>query len=90
VAADLVALGRLEPEELVRAAKTYPIAVVQRSGWILDHVATLTSTSIVTDPLVEVARARVEPTPLDAGGPRSGELDLRWNILVNTDVEPDL
>jgi len=90
VAADLVALGQLEPEELVRAAKTYPIAVVQRSGWILDHVATLTNTSIVTDPLVEVARARVEPTALDAGGPRSGELDLRWNILVNTDVEPDL
>lgn len=90
VAADLIASGRLEPDEVVRAAGSYPVAVVQRCGWILDHVARLIGVPIVTDSLAALARARVEPAALAAGGPRSGDLDRRWNVLVNADVEPDL
>lgn len=90
VAADLVSAGHLDPEKLIRAAGTYPLAVVQRTGWILDHVVRYIDSEIVTEPLMKLAHRRSEPTPLDAGGPRSGELDPRWNVLVNTDVEPDL
>jgi predicted transcriptional regulator of viral defense system len=90
VAAELVVLGRLDPEQLVRVAKMYSVAVIQRSGFILDYVAHMAEASIATDRLVEVAQKRTEPTPLDAGGARSGELDGRWNVLVNADIEPDL
>jgi predicted transcriptional regulator of viral defense system len=90
VAADLIASGRLAPDEIARAARRYPVAVVQRCGWILDHVAGLIGATIATDCLAELAQVRVAPTALDAGGPRSGELDRRWNVLVNTDLEPDL
>ncbi|MHB1598441.1 MAG: type IV toxin-antitoxin system AbiEi family antitoxin domain-containing protein [Acidimicrobiales bacterium] len=90
VAADLVSSGHLDFRKLTRAATTYPLAVVQRTGWLSDHVARHLGTEIETDSLMTIARRRSEPTPLDAGGPRSGELDARWNVLVNTDVEPDL
>ncbi len=90
VVADLLSLGRLRSENLIDAAVTYPVSVVQRCGWILDQSSLLTGMSIVTDRLAEIARERVEPTPLEAGGRRSGRLDRRWNVVVNTDIEPDL
>ena len=89
VAADLIASG-LAPDEVARAAGSYPIAVVQRCGWILDHVARLIGATIVSDSLAVLAQARVQPAALDAGGPRSGDLDPRWNVVVNADIEPDL
>lgn len=90
VAADLVAEGRLDGRALADAAASYPIAVAQRTGWLVEYVARLLVASVDTDPLALLACKRSEPTPLVAGGRRRGVLDRRWNILVNTVVEPDL
>ena len=90
VAAELVGDGRLDIQALTAAAGTYPLAVVQRAGWLVDHVAGLLGIGVDTGSLVLLAAERTEPTALAAGGRRSGALDERWNVLVNTAVEPDL
>ena len=90
VAAELVGEGRLDGHALAVAAGTYPIAVAQRTGWLLDHVARMLATSFDTWPLAKRAGERAEPTPLAASGRRAGPLDGRWNVLVNTVIEPDL
>jgi hypothetical protein len=39
---------------------------------------------------VHAAPAGREPAPLDPACPRRGHVDPRWNVRVNTVVEPDL
>ena len=90
VVGELVDDGRLDVDALALEAATYPVAVVQRSGWLIEHVAALLGTLLDLEALARVARARREPTPLSASGRRAGTLDERWNILVNVEVEPDL
>ena len=31
-----------------------------------------------------------QPTLLSSKGPRTGQVDIEWNVLVKTNVEPDL
>jgi predicted transcriptional regulator of viral defense system len=90
VAAELIGDGRLDGQALAAAASTYPIAVAQRAGWLVEYVARLLGASVDTEPLVVLAGERSEPTPLAASGRRAGTLDGRWNVLMNTVVEPDL
>ena len=69
----------------VLAAPTHS-ATARRLGWILKHVAKI-------DELDDLARDSTEkgasPSYLSQSAPRGGSLDMRWNIFVNKEVNPD-
>jgi predicted transcriptional regulator of viral defense system len=82
--------GLLSVPRLAQLATDYPAAVAQRTGWLLERVASEVGVEVDLAPLDAIARARLKPTPLAAAGTRTGPFNERWNIVVNTDVEPDL
>ena len=82
--------GLLDVARLAQLATDYPAAVSQRTGWLVERVATEVGVEVDLAPLDAIARARLKPTPLAAAGSRTGPFNERWNIVVNTDVEPDL
>ena len=88
VLSELLRDGLLDVERLAHLATDYPAAVSQRAGWLLEQVAGEIELNLA--PLAEVAHTRSKPTPLAASGPQAGQFNERWNVLVNTDVEPDL
>ncbi|MCX6536905.1 MAG: type IV toxin-antitoxin system AbiEi family antitoxin [Actinobacteria bacterium] len=90
VIAELLDTNRLSNSALAEIAGLYSVAVRQRVGWLFDSVLSHISSEFDLSALAQTINGRVEPTPLDASGQRAGHLDDRWNILVNTDVEPDL
>ncbi|MHB1090152.1 MAG: type IV toxin-antitoxin system AbiEi family antitoxin, partial [Ilumatobacteraceae bacterium] len=90
VIAELLDTGRLSNTALAEVAGLYRVAVRQRVGWLIDKVLPRVGSKFDLFALAHAVHERVEPTPLDAAGRRAGHLDSRWNILVNTDVEPDL
>lgn len=71
---------------LVEAARFYPSASVRRAGYLLETFADarLDALHASVDP------AAHEPAPLQAGGVRRGRVDQRWNLRLNTEIEPDL
>ncbi|MGI8791835.1 MAG: type IV toxin-antitoxin system AbiEi family antitoxin domain-containing protein [Acidimicrobiales bacterium] len=79
----------LDLKVLADLATTYPVAVAQRTGWLLQLVAEDTGTAVDLDALARVADQRSTPTPLEAYSPRRGNLDERWNVIVNGPIEPD-
>lgn len=72
----------LDVERLAEAAGGYPASVVQRTGWLVDYMASQLQVEVDTDPLTLVAARRPTPTPLDPSYGRSGTLDQRWNVIV--------
>ena len=90
VLSELLGDGLLNVPRLAELAKDYPAAVSQRTGWLLELVAGEIGAELDLAPLEHVAHARLKPTPLAAAGRRTGPFNGRWNIVVNTDVEPDL
>lgn len=80
----------LDFEQLSALARTYPAAVIQRAGWLLEFVAQQVGAEIQLDALQKVAARRSTPTALASHGARKGTVDERWNVIVNTNVEPDL
>jgi predicted transcriptional regulator of viral defense system len=87
VATVLAELEGLEGDELARLAAYRPLAQARRLGWLLDRFAP----TVDTAPLVLLARRpSAPPTLLEPAGARVGELDERWALIVNTDVQPDL
>jgi predicted transcriptional regulator of viral defense system len=71
---------------LVDAAAHYPSASVRRAGYLLERFADLR-----LDALHRFARPEGhEPAPFDASGPRQGPVERRWNLRLNTEIEPDL
>ncbi len=71
---------------LVEVAREYPAAALQRIGWLLQRFG-----DVALGPVEEAVRerrggqARLDPTR-----GKVGSLDARWNIRLNTTVEPDL
>ncbi|MBO0683407.1 MAG: hypothetical protein J2P45_09650 [Candidatus Dormibacteraeota bacterium] len=90
VIAELLESDQIDGPALATATATYPTAVAQRAGWLIEHVAGLIGRGIDLRPLVEVAGRRTEPTPLAPGRRRAGSFDPHWGVLVNTAVDPDL
>lgn len=90
VIAELLDTDRLSNTALAEIAGLYRVAVRQRVGWLIDSVIPHVGSEFDLSALANTVGDRTEPTPLDASGRRAGHLDDRWNILVNTDVEPDL
>lgn len=77
LAEDAVDIGRL-----AEVAAGYPVSVVQRTGWLLDHMAAQNGVAVDTELLLPLASPRTTPTPLDPSYGRSGTLDPRWNVIV--------
>lgn len=79
---------KLDPKLLAAAAGDAPQSDVQRLGWLLDRVE---QPELAEPLLAMLAGRRVQPTPLtSARDVNHAQLDPRWRVLVNDDVEPDL
>lgn len=86
---ELAQEDKLVPSKLLRVAKNmHDTATFQRLGYLLDEFGFRE----LSEPLAEWLQARdVSRVPLVTGGKRSGvPRDERWNIMVNTDIEPDV
>jgi predicted transcriptional regulator of viral defense system len=87
---EMVQDDALDLTKLADLACQYPRAAAQRTGWLLEHVASLVGASPDLEALRTVATARSTPAPLASDGPQRGPIDERWHVIVNTPVEPDL
>jgi predicted transcriptional regulator of viral defense system len=89
VLSEMLEQSLLDEQRLIEVAQVYPAAAASRLGWLLDHVAHLSEQAFHTEALSVVAKRRATPVLLVPGGPRRGHLDARWNVVINSDVEPD-
>lgn len=71
---------------LIDAARYYPSVSVRRAGYLLETFvgARLDALHRLSQPLSH------EPAPLQVGGVRRGPVDQRWNLRINSEIEPDL
>lgn len=83
VLGDMLAEQALDPDRLARGASGYPASVISRTGWLLDFMAGRLGIQFDSGALLGSAVARATPTLLDPSGPRAGEHDERWNVIVN-------
>ncbi len=80
--------AQLDPELLAAGCDRVARSDVQRLGWLLDYIEERDLAAALASAL---EGARLVPTRLSTARDASGStLDLRWRILVNDDVEPDL
>jgi predicted transcriptional regulator of viral defense system len=79
---------RLSGDLLARAAKEFPSGTARRLGYLLD----LLKADVDLTPLRRLIATRplARPAMLTPQGPRRGEQDANWGLLLNTVVEPDL
>jgi predicted transcriptional regulator of viral defense system len=87
---EIVQDDAIDVDALADLAPQYPMAVAQRTGWLLDFVSGRVGKDLELESLLRVATTRATPTPLASQGPRRGPIDDRWNVIVNSSVEPDL
>ncbi|MHB1860944.1 MAG: type IV toxin-antitoxin system AbiEi family antitoxin domain-containing protein [Solirubrobacteraceae bacterium] len=86
VATVLGDLEGLDGEHIARLAARRPVAVMRRLGWLLDNCAQ----EVDTDPLAQAARRPTAgATLLEPSEGRAGPVDVRWALILNTEVEPD-
>jgi predicted transcriptional regulator of viral defense system len=89
VLSEMVADNAIAADTLAKIATTYPAAVAQRTGWLLEFVAQRIGVTFDLAALRD-AITRTTPAPLASHGPRRGPVDDTWNVIVNTVIEPDL
>ena len=88
VVGSLLMDGSLDPVALASVGAKYPVAVAQRSGYVIDFMAGETGVEFDTARLQAlVADSRYRH--LSSGG-GSGRHDPRWHVVVNADIEHDL
>jgi len=88
VLAELAGEDQLQPQRLAEAAEHFSLAAVRRLGFLLDATGRADLTSMLHD-LAE-QRRHFPPDPVAPDSLVAGEVDARWRLRVNTDVEPDL
>lgn len=89
VATVLVELHEQRPlrePEMLGVAGLYPGGSVRRVGYLLERFCGMRLDGVHA----LAAPAGREPAPLDPSGPRRGHVDKRWNVRLNTEIEPDL
>ena len=87
VATILAELPDLDGPRIAALAKHRTRADARRLCWLLSlvrHNVNLRALTILADP------NHGQPTLLASNKPRIGQVDNDWNVLVNTNVEPDL
>lgn len=88
VIGDLLFDTAIDLERLAAAAAGYPTAVAQRVGYLVEFMANEIGVTVDLEALDEVL-AEAPYVALDPHGPREGERDRRWRVIVNTDIEHD-
>lgn len=78
----------LDVQALAVVADGYPASVGQRVGWLLDFMAEHLGVQAVTEPLHR-GLSRSAAVMLDPSGPREGQVDERWNVIVNEEPQPE-
>jgi predicted transcriptional regulator of viral defense system len=74
-------------EILVETASHYPVAAIRRLGWLIENF----TAEIHMDSLYAHTESRATPpTKLLPSSSHRGRLDRRWNMYINTEVNPDL
>ena len=73
-------------KDVLADARLFPKAAVRRLGWILDHVVEVSDLRELSD----FCSGSSEPAMLSPGGPRTGSIDKRWNIIENRRIEADI
>jgi predicted transcriptional regulator of viral defense system len=87
VATVILEIGEIDVPQLTRLASARSRSVVRRLGWLLDQFRD----DLDLEPLRKVALpGGGYPTRLVRSLPARGPIDPRWNVQVNSDVEPDL
>ena len=78
---------RIDPQELVVAARTAPIPWAQRLGYLLEQTGAGAQATALKDHVRRTARQAV---PLLPGASRvDARRDPDWKVIVNADVEPE-
>lgn len=89
VIGDLLDGGKLNEQPLVDLAPSYPMRVVQRAGYLIEHMAREIGSPVNFDRLAEMVSGNVL-APLDPRQNADGEHDQRWRVVVNAEIEHDL
>lgn len=74
-------------DDVLAAAPAHSAAAARRLRWILEHVAEIGG---LDDPARAYMEKSAAPSYLSPNAPRGGSLDMRWNIFVNKEVDPDI
>jgi predicted transcriptional regulator of viral defense system len=83
----LAELAPFDGKTLAGLAVARPRSTIRRLGWLLEFL----EADVELKTLRKLAEPKTgSPTDLRAGAPRRGQIDPRWNIRINTDVQPDL
>jgi predicted transcriptional regulator of viral defense system len=79
----------MKPAALSKIAKQYPnTAAIQRLGYVLEHVA---ETDKLSDTIHKALGKRtIFPVPLSPQKGKKGEIDSKWKIIKNMEIETDL
>ncbi len=85
---ELTESAHLDPPNLARLAGEFSATAVRRLGYLLSFVDAPVDTTTLE--LAVKAMPLPRPALLDPKLPRHGATDPMWDIIVNTDVEPDL
>ncbi len=80
--------GSLDPAALASVGAIYPVAVAQRSGYVIDFMAGEAGVQFDTAPLQALVAGSRYRHLLSSGG--DGRHDPRWHLVVNTEIEHDL
>lgn len=88
VLAELAEEPGLKSADIAETGLRFPVAALRRLGYLLESVGAPVDLSLLRDHLA--TRPMRSPSVLSPGSNRRGERDPRWNVIVNTDVEPDL
>ena len=88
VLAELADDNRLTGDALAEAAGHFPITTIRRLGRLLDTLDLPALTGGLQQLASEHRRAPI--TALDRRSPPDGQIDHRWRVAVNTQLDPDL
>jgi predicted transcriptional regulator of viral defense system len=87
IATVMVEIGEIDVQLLARLAAVRSRSIARRLGWLLDEYRR----DLDTGPLRVVAQAGSGyPTRLVRALPARGPVDRRWDLQINSNVEPDL
>ena len=78
----------MKPVALKRIAEMQETAVVQRLGYVLDRIVENEKLSNVL--LKALENKKIFPVPLSVKKPKKGEIDEKWKIIINMQIETDL
>lgn len=90
VIGELLIENKLDIDDLTIQARQYPTTVVQRTGYLIEHMAREVEIDVTLDSLADVISGS-DYTPLDPQvGPEQDQRDARWRVIANIEVEHDL